>query len=81
MALAAVGQGDHPRVQQGRKLLLDRAFPEGGINYGNRMILGRMTEPIPGPTALMLIALRREFQHPRIQAAIRYLCDQLAAEQ
>jgi uncharacterized protein (DUF362 family) len=78
IALAAVGQCDHPRVQQGRKLLLDRAFPEGGINYGNRMILGRMTEPIPGPTALMLIALRSEFQRPRIQAAIRYLCGQLA---
>jgi uncharacterized protein (DUF362 family) len=78
LALTAVGQGDHPRVRQGRKLLLDRAFPEGGINYGNRMILGRMTEPIPGPTALMLLALAKEGQNPRVQAAIRYLCRELA---
>ena len=49
LALHRLGQGDHPRVQEGERLLLDRAFDQGGVNYGNRMILGRMTEPIPGP--------------------------------
>jgi uncharacterized protein (DUF362 family) len=78
MALAALGQGDHPRVQQGRKLLLDRAFNGGGVNYGNRMILGRTTEPIPGPTALMLLALREKRDEPRVHAAVRYLREQLA---
>jgi uncharacterized protein (DUF362 family) len=77
LALSAVGQGNHPRVQQGRKLLLDRAFDAGGINYGNRMILGRMTEPIPGPSALMLLALCQNRDQPRIRSAVHYLCDQL----
>jgi uncharacterized protein (DUF362 family) len=77
LALTAAGQGDHPRVVQGRRLLLDRAFESGGVNYGNRMILGRMTEPIPGPTALMLLALRDQRDSPRVRAAVRYLLEQL----
>jgi len=81
LALKAVGQGDHPRVQQGWKLLLDRAFSDGGVNYGNRMILGRTTEPIPGPTALMLLALQDKRGEPRVRAAVRYLREQLAVSQ
>src|SRR6266478_4311687 len=45
LALHRLGQGGHPRVKEGERLLLDRAFDQGGANYGNRMILGRMTEP------------------------------------
>src|SRR5262245_19831340 len=72
LALRKAGHGSQPRVEEGRKLLLDRALDEGGINYGNRRILGRLTEPIPGPTALMLLAVQGE-SHPRIAAAVAYL--------
>ncbi len=78
LALTAAGQGEHPRVVQGRQLLLDRAFDSGGANYGNRKILGRMTEPIPGPTAMLLLALRDERAAPRVRAAVDYLLNQLA---
>jgi uncharacterized protein (DUF362 family) len=78
LALHALGQGQQPRVQEGEKLLLDRAFDQGGINYGNRMILGRMTEPIPGPTALMLLAVHDRRGEPRVRAAVRFLREQLA---
>ena len=57
-------------------MLLDRAMDTGGINYGNRRILGKMTDPIPGPTALMLLALQGE-THPRIAAAVQYLVQQI----
>ncbi|MCI0639507.1 MAG: DUF362 domain-containing protein [Gemmataceae bacterium] len=84
LALRALGQGKQPRVQQGLDLLLDRAMDEGGINYGNRRILGKMTEPIPGPTALMLLALQpgadvdeSKSNHPRIAAAVQYLLKQI----
>jgi uncharacterized protein (DUF362 family) len=73
LSLRRSGLGDHPRVQEGLKMLLDRAMDEGGINYGNRRILGRMTDPIPGPTALMLLALQGRDDHPRIGAALNYL--------
>jgi uncharacterized protein (DUF362 family) len=78
LALWRLGQGGHARVDEGEKLLLDRAFDEGGVNYGNRRILGRMTEPIPGPTALLLIALQNRRDEPRVRAAVLYLCGQLA---
>jgi uncharacterized protein (DUF362 family) len=73
LALQRAGKGSEVRVVEGLRLLLDRAFDQGGINYGNRLILGRMTEPIPTPTALMLIALQGHDEQPRVQAARRYL--------
>jgi uncharacterized protein (DUF362 family) len=73
LALRAVGRGDHPRVREGMRLLLDRAFDSGGVNYGNRVVLGRSTEPIPGPTAIMLLALQGITDQPRIDAAVGYL--------
>jgi uncharacterized protein (DUF362 family) len=72
LALRAVGQGTHPRVQEGLRLLLDRAFDHGGANYGSRVILGKQTEPIPGPTCVLLLALQG-VDHPRIDAAKGYL--------
>ncbi|MSU76503.1 MAG: DUF362 domain-containing protein [Gemmataceae bacterium] len=79
LALRNLGLGEHPRVVEGIKLLLDRAFDTGGVNYGNRRILGKMTDPIPGPTALMLIALQGE-NHPRLPAAVRYLIEQIRTD-
>ena len=77
---AAVGAGRAIRAcSEGRKLLLDRAFDDGGVNYGNRIILGKMTEPIPGPTALMLIGPRRTTRRAAGAGGVRYLRDQLAA--
>jgi uncharacterized protein (DUF362 family) len=73
LALRAVGQGQHPRVQEGLRLLLDRAFDQGGANYGSRVILGKQTEPLPGPTAVLLLALQGVTDHPRIEAAKGYL--------
>jgi uncharacterized protein (DUF362 family) len=73
LALRRAGHGDHPRIQEGLRLLLDRALDEGGINYGNRRIFGRTTEPIPGPTALMLLALQGNGEHPCVAAALAYL--------
>ena len=73
LALRAVGRGNHPRVQEGLRLLLDRAFDHGGANYGSRVILGKQTEAIPGPTAILLLALQGVKDQPRIDAAKGYL--------
>jgi uncharacterized protein (DUF362 family) len=79
LALRQVGQGEHPGVREGIKMLLDRAIEEGGCNYGNRRILGRALEPIPGPTALMLLAVQGVESDGRIAAAVQYLCGQALA--
>jgi uncharacterized protein (DUF362 family) len=73
LALRAVGLGSHPRVQEGLRLLLDRAFDHGGANYGSRMILGKQTEPIPGSTCVLLLALQGVKDNPRVDAAAGYL--------
>jgi uncharacterized protein (DUF362 family) len=73
LALRLAGMGKHERALEGMRLLLDRASDEGGINYGNRRILGRLTEPLPEPTALMLLALQGHDDHPRVTAALGYL--------
>jgi uncharacterized protein (DUF362 family) len=72
-ALRAIGQSEHSRVREGLRLLLDRAFDTGGANYGNRTVLGKRTEPIPGPTAALLIALQGAKDEPKIDAAVGYL--------
>lgn len=77
LALRAAGFGNHSRVIEGVKLLLDRAFDSGGVNYGNRRVLGAMTEPIPGPTAQMLLAIQGH-DEPRVVAARRYLANTVA---
>src|SRR5581483_17514 len=79
IALRRAGFGEHERVKEGIKLLIDRAHDEGGINYGNRRILGRILEPIPGPTALMLLAVQGAVEHPRVDAAVAYLADKALA--
>jgi uncharacterized protein (DUF362 family) len=76
LALRRFGQADLPRVRDGLAMLLDRAMDAGGVNYGNRRILDKILEPIPGPTALMLVALQGH-KHPRIDAAVRYLLSEL----
>lgn len=79
LALHRAGFGGHERVMQGEQLLLDRAFDSGGANYGNRLILGKMTEPIPTPTALLLLALAHRADEPRVVAARQYLVRQTVA--
>ncbi len=77
LAMRRFGQAEQPRVQEGLRMLIDRAMDTGGVNYGNRRILDKILEPIPGPTALMLLALQGQ-NHPRIDAAVQYLIREIA---
>jgi uncharacterized protein (DUF362 family) len=74
LALRKAGQDDHPRVWEGGQLLLDRALESGGVNYGNRNVLGKPLDPIPASTALMLLALQGGEPDERITRAVDYLC-------
>jgi uncharacterized protein (DUF362 family) len=73
LALQRIGQGRHPRVKEGLKLLRDRVLEQGGVNYGNRRIFGISLEPIPTPTALMLLALQGREEESDLAASIEYL--------
>src|SRR4029077_13861087 len=65
-------QGEHPRVLEGQKLLLDRVLETGGVNYGNRRIFGITLEPIPTPTSVALLALQGR-DDERIVRSVEYL--------
>jgi hypothetical protein len=56
------------RIDEGERLLLDRACASGGWNYGNRSVLGVDLEPYPDTTALALLALQ---DRPRDAVAIQ----------
>ncbi len=73
LALRRIGLGRHPRVEEGLKLLRDRTLDQGGVNYGNRSIFGISLEPIPTPTALMLLALQGQADESSIDRSIEYL--------
>ncbi len=75
LALERAGYGGHPRVREGRRLLLDRIAETGGVNYGNRRIFDRPTVSQVEPTALLLVALQHTGEHERLQTSIRYLAE------
>ncbi|MFO0837718.1 MAG: hypothetical protein U1D55_04265 [Phycisphaerae bacterium] len=73
LALRAAGQGQHARVREGVRLLLDRALDDGGWNYGNRRVLGNELRPFPATSGVALTALAGETRDVKIDAAIAYL--------
>jgi hypothetical protein len=57
LALQKFGRASHPRVAQGKWMLLDRMIPSGGWNYGNSFVFQQELRPRPAPTGLALLAL------------------------
>lgn len=61
LALGAAGARDGDaadRMAMGRRMLVDRAVPGGGWNYGNTRVLGQDVAPYADTTAWALLALR-----------------------
>ncbi len=57
LALLRHGLESHPRVDDARRLIVDRAIARGGWNVGNSAVFGKPLLPHPGPTGLALLAL------------------------
>lgn len=77
LALRARGQGAHPRVREAVKLILNRALPDGGWNYGNRRVFSRALRAFPATTGVALAALSGEPRSAEVDAGIHYLADAL----
>jgi hypothetical protein len=77
LALRAAGYGDHARVREGVRLIIDRLLPDGGANYGNTIVLGQPLVPHVQPTGLALIALagedEKKLKDPRVGMSLDYL--------
>jgi len=78
LALCRERRGDHPRVAEGIRLILDRALDRGGWNCGNKKVFGRELRPLPGPTGTALLALAAHGDRsPAVSRALDYLLDTL----
>jgi hypothetical protein len=66
------------RLREGEAMLLDRACPGGGWNYGNKRVLDVDLEPYPDTTAIALLGLRGR-DSPEITAGFTAL-DRLLGE-
>jgi hypothetical protein len=74
VALKAAGYGQHVRVREAVRLLLDRQLPQGGCNYGNTIVMGNTLRPHVQPTGIALLGLLgEEMGRERIEKALRYL--------
>jgi len=58
LALKLAGHGQHPRVAEAQRMLLDRVCQDGGWNYGNRVIYGAALHGYISSTALAALALQ-----------------------
>ena len=76
-ALTIAGHGDHERVEEGVKMLLDRQLPHGGWNYGNTFVWGQELRPFPETTGMTLNALAGRVSQRRVAQSIDYLLEQL----
>ncbi len=73
IALKASGRGDHPRVQEAVRMLLDRQLSAGGWNYGNTTVFDTPLRPIPEDTGYALAALAGSVNRKRIEKSLEYL--------
>jgi len=73
IALESAGYIDHPRVQDGVRLLMDRQLPGGGWNYGNTVVYDQELLPQPDNTGIALTALVSKVDRRDIEISLDYL--------
>lgn len=77
LALRAAGKTRHARAREGVSLLIDRAMPHGGWNYGNSRMFGRELRAFPAQTGLALAALSGEPWHECVTKSLDFLRTEL----
>jgi hypothetical protein len=79
VALEIAGYGNHPRLIEAQRLLLDRQIPGGGWNYGNTIVFGQVLNPQPESTGIVLDALSHRVSREAVQKSLAYLENILAS--
>jgi hypothetical protein len=73
LALRVVGHGQHDRVREGIRMMLDRQLPHGGWNYGNTTVYGRELHPMPESTGAALAGLAGQAEQGTVARSLDYL--------
>ena len=73
IALKATGHGQHDRVLEAIRMMLDRQLPHGGWNYGNTLVFGRELHPMRESTGAALTGLAGVVGQEEVARSISYL--------
>ena len=73
IALTATGHGQHDRVHEAIRMMLDRQLPHGGWNYGNTTVYGRELHPMPESTGAALAGLAGQAEQGTVARSLDYL--------
>lgn len=73
MALRATGHGEHDRVSEAIRMMLDRQLPHGGWNYGNTLMFGKELHPMPESTGAALTGLAGVVDKEKVARSLAYL--------
>jgi hypothetical protein len=73
IALTVAGHGQHDRVREAIRMMLDRQLPHGGWNYGNTTVYGRELHPMPESTGAALASLAGQAEQGTLALSLDYL--------
>ena len=73
IALKVTGNGQHDRVREAIRMILDRQLPHGGWNYGNTLVFGRELRPMPESTGAALAGLVGQVDRGTVARSLDYL--------
>ncbi len=73
MALRATGYGQHDRVREAIRMILDRQLPHGGWNYGNTSVFGKELHPMPESTGAALVSVAGQVEQNTVSRSLAYL--------
>jgi hypothetical protein len=73
LALRSIGHGEHARVLEAVRMLLDRQLPSGGWNMGATLVFGKELLPFPESTGHALTALHSYTNTEVVQKSLDYL--------
>jgi hypothetical protein len=73
LALRSSRNGEHPRVFEAVRMLLDRQLPSGGWNMGNTSAFDKELLPVPESTGSALAALNSFTNTEVVQKSLEYL--------
>ena len=73
MALRAAGHGQHVRVSEAIRMILDRQLPHGGWNVASTIVFGKELTPGPEATGSALASLAGVVEEREIARSLEYL--------
>ena len=73
MALRGAGHGQHDRVREAVRMILDRQLPHGGWNVGNTIVFGNELHPMPEGTGSALASLAGVVDEAEVARSLDYL--------